>query len=70
MRANSLTVTPLSNKYYGHYTCKAENILGTGHIEIELAKAKEPSSIQQAVLDKLTATTLQFRFVDIMVNRW
>ena len=62
VRANSLTVTPLSNKYYGHYTCRAENTLGTGHIEIELAKAKEPSSIQQAVLDKLTATTLHFRF--------
>ena len=31
--------------------------------EIELIQANEPTQIQQAVLDKVTSTTLQFGFV-------
>lgn len=62
-KSTSLTITPLSQKYFGHYKCKAENPLGIAFHEIELVEAREPSKIQQAVLDKQTATTLQFRFV-------
>ena len=62
-KSTSLTITPLSSKYYGRYTCKAENSYGVAYHEIELEEAREPSEIQQAVLDKVTATTLQFRFV-------
>lgn len=58
-----LRVSPLAGKYYGHYTCKAENIYGSAEQEIELIQANEPTQIQQAVLDKVTSTTLQFRFV-------
>ena len=62
-KSTSLTITPLSSKYYGRYTCKAENPYGQAYHEIELEEAREPSEIQQAVLDKVTATTMQFRFV-------
>ena len=62
-KSTSLTITPLSSKYYGRYTCKAENPYGLAYHEIELEEAREPSEIQQAVLDKVTATTMQFRFV-------
>ena len=62
-KSTSLTITPLSSKYYGRYTCKAENSYGVNFHEILLEEAREPSEIQQAVLDKVTATTLQFRFV-------
>ena len=62
-KSTSLTITPLSQKYFGHYKCKAENPLGIAFHEIELVEAREPSEIQQAVLDKQTATTLQFRLV-------
>ena len=62
-KSTSLTITPLSQKYFGHYKCKAENPLGIAFHEIELVEAREPSKIQQAVLDKQTATTLQFRLV-------
>ena len=62
-KSTSLTITPLSAKYYGFYKCKAENPFGIAYHEIELVEAREPSEIQQAVLDKVTATTLQFRFV-------
>ena len=30
---------------------------------IDLREAREPGTIQQAVTDKVTATTIQFRFV-------
>ena len=62
-KSKTLTITPVSGKYYGRYTCKAENPYGVAYHEIELAEAREPSEIQQAILDKTTATTLQFRFV-------
>ena len=58
-----LRVSPLAGKYYGHYTCKAENIYDSAQHKIELIQAHEPTQIQQAVLDKITSTTLQFRFV-------
>ena len=60
---SELTVTPLTSDYYGFYKCKAENPHGIAFHEIELEEASEPSMIQQAILDKTTATTLQFRFV-------
>ena len=56
-------VTPLKSEYYGKYRCEAENPLGRAFHEIELEEAHEPSKIQQAIIDKTTATTLQFRFV-------
>jgi len=60
---STLTVTPLRSDYYGFYKCKAENPHGIAFHEIELEEAREPSRIQQAIIDKTTATTLQFRFV-------
>jgi len=60
---SELTVTPLRSDYYGFYECKAENPHGIAFHEIELEEAREPSKIQQAIIDKTTATTLQFRFV-------
>ena len=61
--STDLTVTPLKSEYYGKYRCQAENPLGRVFHEIELEEAHEPSKIQQAIIDKTTATTLQFRFV-------
>ena len=50
-------------QYYGRYTCKAINPHGEAFYEIELKEAREPGTLQQAVTDKVTATTIQFRFV-------
>ena len=60
---SDLIVTPLSLQYYGRYTCKSENPHGDASHEIELIEAREPSYVQQAITDKVTATTIQFRFV-------
>jgi len=60
---SDLVVTPLSNKYYGRYRCKAENPYGIEYTEITLEEAHVPTLLQQAILDKYTATTLEFRFV-------
>jgi len=60
---SDLIVTPLDLQYYGRYTCKAINPHGESFYEIELKEAREPGSLQQAVTDKVTATTIQFRFV-------
>jgi len=60
---SDLTITPLDRQYFGVYTCKAENPHGEAFQEIELHEAREPSYVQQAVTDKVTATTIQFRFV-------
>ncbi|XP_059086244.1 fasciclin-2-like isoform X2 [Tigriopus californicus] len=60
---SDLKVTPLEAEYYGRYTCEAKNQYGQAQHEIELQEAREPSRIQQAVADKTTATTIQFRFV-------
>ena len=49
--------------YSIRYTCKAINPHGEAFTEIELKEAREPSTLQQAVTDKVTATTIQFRFV-------
>ena len=56
-------MTPLRSDYYGFYECKAQNPHGIAFHQIELEEAREPSVIQQAIIDKTTATTLQFRFV-------
>ena len=58
-----LQVTPLSAKYFGDYTCRAENIYGMAEHKIELILAREPTEIQQAVLDRVTSTSLHYRFV-------
>jgi len=63
IKGSDLTVTPLKPSYYGVYQCKAENPYGIAYHEITLEEAHEPSQIQQAIIDKTTATTLQFRFV-------
>jgi len=60
---SDLIVTPLDLQYYGRYTCKAINPHGEAFYEIDLREAREPGTIQQAVTDKVTATTIQFRFV-------
>jgi hypothetical protein len=46
---------------YRKYHCKAENPHGVAFHDIELEEAHEPGELQQAILDKSTATTLQFR---------
>ena len=74
-----LEVSPLSGKYFGDYLCRAENPHGSANHSIELIRAQEPTIIQQvcvlfislfdfshltqAVLDRVTSTTLHFRFV-------
>ena len=58
-----LEVAPLSGKYFGDYRCHAENPHGAANHTIELILAQEPTQIQQAVLDRVTSTTLHFRFV-------
>ena len=74
-----LEVAPLSGKYFGDYSCRAENIHGSANHSLELVMAREPTIIQQAVLDRVgsgpgpahcalsvsqvTSTTLHFRFV-------
>ncbi|CAB4060807.1 NCAM [Lepeophtheirus salmonis] len=60
---SDLIVTPLTRQYYGRYTCKAFNNHGQASHEISLKEAEEPSMIQQVIHDKVTATTVQFRFV-------
>ena len=60
---SDLIVTPLDLQYYGMYTCKAVNPHGEAFHEIELREAHEPGYVLQAVTDKVTATTIQFRFV-------
>ena len=45
------------------YHCKAENPHGVAFHDIELEEAHEPGELQQAILDKSTATTLQFRYL-------
>ena len=42
---------------------QAINPHGESFYEIELKEAREPGTLQQAVTDKVTATTIQFRFV-------
>ena len=56
-------MAPLSGKYFGDFRCRAENIHGAVNHTIELIRAQEPTQIQQAVLDRVTSTTLHFRFV-------
>ena len=51
----------LESVYYRKYQCKAENPHGLAFHDIVLEEAHEPSVLQQAILDKSTATTLQFR---------
>ena len=60
---SDLVVTPLSSKYYGHYTCKADNPYGSAVHQIWLQEARKPAMVSQAVLDRSTATTLHFRCV-------
>ena len=55
-----LRVTPLSSKYYGNYTCKAENSHGVSFQTIVLKEATVPSVIPEIIVDKITATTLLF----------
>ena len=56
-------VTPLAKKYYRPYKCKAENVIGSASTEVVLEEAHVPSEIQQAIMDKYTATTIRLRFV-------
>ena len=48
-----LEVAPLSGKYFGDYSCRAENIHGSANHSLELVMAREPTIIQQAVLDRV-----------------
>ena len=51
-----LEVAPLSGKYFGDYSCRAENIHGSANHSLELVMAREPTIIQQAVLDRVGST--------------
>jgi len=60
---SDLVITPTESTYYRTYKCKAENPFGVKYHEIVLEEAQEPSMLQQAILDKNTATSFQFRFI-------
>ena len=60
---SELYILPVSDRYYGTYECRAENKYGTAVHRIRLAVAHPPGQIRQVVVEKVTATTLHFRFV-------
>lgn len=60
---SSLQVLPIDRKYYGRYTCKAVNPLGSAEHLIILKEARPPSDVLQAKLEVITATTITFSFV-------
>ena len=60
---SELFILPVSDRYYGTYNCRAQNRYGTVDHPIELAVARPPGPIRQVVVEKVTATTLHFRFV-------
>ncbi|PSN54959.1 Fasciclin-2 [Blattella germanica] len=60
---STLRITPINQKYYGHYKCIARNTHGNAEHKIELKEAKPPSEIFQAKLEIITATTITFSFV-------
>ncbi|EEB14179.1 Fasciclin-2 precursor, putative [Pediculus humanus corporis] len=57
---STLLVTPLSNQYYGAYTCVAMNIHGGANHTIFLKEAFRPSFHIQAKMEAITATTIRF----------
>ncbi|XP_045121116.1 fasciclin-2-like isoform X3 [Portunus trituberculatus] len=59
-----LRVNPISSSYFGFYTCKATNTLGTSSLDIELKEAHPPGPITGAKVDKKTATTISWKLVD------
>lgn len=50
-------------RYYTTFVCKAENSHGTASLPLELRAATVPGAIRQVVMEKVTATTIRFRFV-------
>ena len=60
---SELFILPVSDRYYGTYNCRAQNRYGTVDHPIKLAGARPPGPIRQVVVEKVTATTLHFRFV-------
>ncbi|XP_063229305.1 fasciclin-2-like [Bacillus rossius redtenbacheri] len=58
-----ITVTPVSEQYYGAYSCLARNFLGRAETTITLRQARPPAGILQSKLDVVTATTITFSFV-------
>ncbi|KAK8376758.1 hypothetical protein O3P69_009997 [Scylla paramamosain] len=59
-----LRVNPISSSYFGFYTCKATNTLGTNSLDIELKEAHPPGPIISSKVDKKTATTISWILVD------
>ncbi|XP_023709621.1 fasciclin-2 isoform X4 [Cryptotermes secundus] len=60
---SSLQITPIGQKYYARYTCRAVNQHGSSEHVIVLKEAKRPSHILQAKLEVITATTITFSFI-------
>ena len=60
---SELFILPVSDRYYGTYECRAENKYGTAVHPIKLAVAHPPGQIRQVMVEKVTATSLHFRFV-------
>ncbi|XP_042866206.1 fasciclin-2-like isoform X4 [Penaeus japonicus] len=58
-----LKVTPVTNQYYGAYTCEATNRLGMKQFDIELKEAHVPGPVASAKVEKKTATTITWNIV-------
>nr|XP_045619948.1 fasciclin-2-like isoform X5 [Procambarus clarkii] len=61
-----LRVHPVSNSYFGDYTCEATNRLGTAKMSLELKEAHAPGPITSAKVEKKTATTITWSIIDPM----
>ena len=60
---SELFIRPVSEQYYRTYECRANNKYGTAMHPIELVVASTPGMIRQVVVEKITPTSLHFRFV-------
>ena len=60
---SELFVLPTTDKYYTDYECRAHNLHGSASWLMSLRVATVPGPIRQVVMEKVTATTIMFRFV-------
>ena len=51
------------SRYYADYECRADNAHGSASWLVSLRVATPPGPIRQVVLEKVTATTIMFKFV-------
>ncbi|XP_042205865.1 fasciclin-2-like isoform X3 [Homarus americanus] len=63
-----LKVNPVSQSYFGTYTCQATNTLGTEKQDLELREAHAPGTVTSAKIEKITATTITWDIIGPMDN--